>query len=155
MKTFEYIIVVDTREQKPLWEGDDIVTHKLDVGDYSILGLENKICIERKSCGDLYQTLTIGMKRFKDELERARQLDYFAIMVEGSFEKILGKKFTNSEFIKTTGKQLMNTVSTLRVKYGVHIIFCQNRTQLKKEMKFIFEAYLRKLIKEGKNVYSN
>ena len=150
MKVVEYFVVCDTREQKPLWEDTDIVRKKLDVGDYSILGMEDKIAIERKNCADAYGTFTAGMERFKKEIERAKSYDYFAIMIEGSFGKMLGKKFTNSKFIKVPGKTVMATLNTLRVKYGVPVIFCQNRTEMKKEMTYIFQAYLRWKLKEVK-----
>ena len=42
-----YTIVVDSREQDKLWD-KDVIVKKLDVGDYSILGEEARISIERK-----------------------------------------------------------------------------------------------------------
>ncbi len=83
-------IVIDTREQKklPFKEGKvitGITEKKLDAGDYSLLGHENKIAFERKSAGDLYATLGKGHGRFKKELERAKDYDYFAIIIEESY----------------------------------------------------------------------
>ena len=42
-------IIIDTREQKP-WEfpGHTTAVQKLDTGDYSVEGLEDILCIERK-----------------------------------------------------------------------------------------------------------
>ena len=42
-------IIVDTREQQP-WSFDfnEIAVAKLDTGDYSVAGLEEILCIERK-----------------------------------------------------------------------------------------------------------
>ena len=69
---------------------------KLDVGDYSLVGLEHMVAIERKSGHDLLATLfgspgndALGeqmhnLDRFRAELERAVQGSYFAIVCEAS-----------------------------------------------------------------------
>jgi len=48
------ILIIDTREKQPWCFDDDddfqeIIHRKLDYGDYSIEGLEDRIFIERKS----------------------------------------------------------------------------------------------------------
>lgn len=79
------VIIQDSREQKPLVfdnlrirgiEKLESVVHKLDEGDYSIQGLENKVFIERKSCGDLYGSIFRGRDRFERELDRVVEKDY-------------------------------------------------------------------------------
>lgn len=69
---------------------------KLDVGDYSLPGLESVVALERKSGADLLATLfgesgndALGharhnVDRFRAELERARSLSLFAIVAECS-----------------------------------------------------------------------
>ncbi len=70
-----------------------VVRSALDVGDYSLPGLEQLVSIERKSGPDLLQTLFGGttdalgegqanQDRFRAELERARDHALFAIVVE-------------------------------------------------------------------------
>lgn len=74
---------------------------KLETGDYSLPGLETKIAIERKSLADLVGTVTgstttrLGeraenMARFGEELERARELWWFAIVIEAYPEAVIG-----------------------------------------------------------------
>lgn len=97
--TPEFIIAVDTREQLPYrFVGFDRVekgrrhiinqmtaTETLSTGDYSIIGMENRVCVERKSLADFVGTLTTGRDRFKRELERMGKIDYPAIVVEASW----------------------------------------------------------------------
>ena len=50
-----YLVVKDTREQEGYFFNEfntckGMVERKLDTGDYTIDGLEDKICIERKGC---------------------------------------------------------------------------------------------------------
>lgn len=79
------IIIADTREKRPLSFEKlsiraaphlDVVVKKLNEGDYSIQGLEDKVFIERKSAADLYGTLFQGRERFVRELERVKEKDY-------------------------------------------------------------------------------
>ena len=92
----EWVVVVDTREQRP-WVFENIsrwtkqgprkilqpVVHKaLPSGDYSIEGHEDYIAIERKSGRDLLATLTRGRRRFERELTRLQSLPWSAVVVE-------------------------------------------------------------------------
>ena len=78
MKKPEYIVAVDTREQKPYrFPHSEVKT--LATGDYSIVGLEDQVAIERKSKEDAYSSLGQGRDRFERELERLSKFDYAAI----------------------------------------------------------------------------
>ena len=135
-------IVIDTREQKPLWQSNTI-SHKLDAGDYSIEGHEDKFAIERKSAMDLYGTLGNGNKRFKLELERAQKLKYFAIVIEAPYYKIFGKKFPSAFRSKMKGPVVTSILFTLHVKYGINIFFSTTRTESKQIIKELMKAYLK------------
>ena len=57
------VVVIDTREQVPLdfaatsnWIGGT-TRRKLDAGDYSVVGMERLLRLERKSLSDLITTL--------------------------------------------------------------------------------------------------
>ena len=50
-----FTVIKDTREQDGYFFGPfntcaGMIEHKLDTGDYTIEGLEDKICVERKGC---------------------------------------------------------------------------------------------------------
>jgi len=93
-----FTVAVDTREQLPFsFQGIRIdrkkafvLTQKrtLPTGDYSIVGFENRICVERKSLEDLFQTLGNGRERFVRELERMQDMEYSAVVVEASLAQV-------------------------------------------------------------------
>ena len=82
-------IIVDTREQQP-WSFDHHVVscEKLDTGDYSVRGLENTLCIERKkSVSEIANNIT--EKRFKDVIDRMTPYKYSFMLFEFELEDIL------------------------------------------------------------------
>ena len=91
-----FVIVRDTREQDP-WVVRHFTTldRKLDVGDYSIEGLESDVAIERKSLDDLVGTL-FGTEasgqgrwtRFRRELVGMRAHRLRAVVVEASLSDV-------------------------------------------------------------------
>ena len=85
----EITIHVDTREQKPL-SFKNTLNNKLDFGDYT-MGGENYsyTYVDRKSEGDFKGTLGGGFKRFRRELQRAKDFNsYLYIVTESSIKKI-------------------------------------------------------------------
>lgn len=86
-------ILIDNREQKPLsFENlhirgiSALPTERatLKTGDYAIKGLENIVCIERKSAQDLYGTLFQGRERFQREMERMQSFKYKYLVIEST-----------------------------------------------------------------------
>ncbi len=142
------IIVQDTREQLPLnfrlsKNVEGVVTKKLDAGDYSIEGYENKIAVERKSALDLFGTLGKGHKRFQRELERAKSMDYFVILVENSFISVYEKTFDDAHYSKMRGDVIIKICYALKFKYGIDVIFCNGRKEAAVIVRQLFMAYLK------------
>lgn len=87
-------IVIDTREQAPFpfsgeqYRGTEIAFGTLDTGDYSLAGLTDKVAVERKALSDLVACLGRERERFERELVRARALECFAVVVEGTWEEL-------------------------------------------------------------------
>ncbi len=138
----DYKIVVDSREQRPLWK-TNVVVKKLDVGDYSLKGFEDKICIERKSPQDFWQTMLGGNKRFHKELKRAKTLDYFAVVVETNYTNIQKKEFEGAFHSHIKSFIPLQIAFTFHVKHGVPFFFCNGRVEAKKIIKELFNAYMR------------
>ena len=64
------IIVVDTREQKPLsFQRLEAVPGTLAIGDYSIAGLEHLFAVERKTIADLVGCCAPAENRSRFERE--------------------------------------------------------------------------------------
>jgi len=59
---------------------------KLNVGDYTVKGLENILMIERKTLGDLWNTLgnVDNYKRFLREMERAKDHKVKYLIIEAT-----------------------------------------------------------------------
>ena len=144
VKKTPYTIIVDTREQRMLFT-DNIIRKKIDTGDYSMeyngVDYSNKITCERKSLIDLYGSLGKGHDRFKRELHRALDLDYFAIIIDGSYSDCLNKTFPNAFRSKMKGEVIMSILFTIHLKYGINFFFTNNRTQSKSMINQIFTTY--------------
>ena len=83
------IVIIDSREQLPL----DLsplrtVQGTLATGDYSLLGLEHLICIERKSLDDLLGCVGRDRERFERELQRMMAYPVRVLLVEATWAEI-------------------------------------------------------------------
>lgn len=97
-----YTVVIDTREQLHYGFAEPLKCprgHKLCVqttrgtlpsGDYSLLGFESCVAVERKSLADLYGTLGKGRARFARELGRLASYAFSCVVVEAEFSSVLG-----------------------------------------------------------------
>lgn len=88
--------LIDTREQRPLdfnWNPDTqkkVRTERatLDTGDYTVKGLEKRICVERKSLNDLLTCIGRERDRFEREIDRMMAFECCLIVVEASWDEI-------------------------------------------------------------------
>lgn len=89
LKPEHVIAIVDSREQLP-FVLDPLRTREgtLQSGDYSIVGLTDRIAIERKSLSDLVACCGIERLRFQRELERLRAYETRAVIVEASWSDL-------------------------------------------------------------------
>ena len=90
MKTPLPEIIIDTREQLPYDFGDNPVRfQKLEVGDYSLVGLESLVVCERKRHTELASCLGTQRERFLAEIERGSELKRLHVIVEASFKGVM------------------------------------------------------------------
>jgi len=127
----------------PLWKEGKAIFKKLNVGDYSIEGFEDRIAIERKSISDLFGTLGKGHKRFKKEIERALNYDYFAIVIDGSYSAAYNKDFEGSYHTKMKGYVITSILFTIHVKYKIPVFFTNGRKESKRIIKDILYSYFK------------
>lgn len=86
---FRPTIVIDSREQRPLsFQNLPTITAGLTTGDYSVSGMEDDFCVERKSIPDLFGSLTAGRDRFMRELVRMNAYPFRRLLVIGSEQEI-------------------------------------------------------------------
>ncbi len=142
------MIIQDTREQKPLWDPAyyEVKMHKLDEGDYTTLLLYNKAHIERKSGIDLYGSIIQGHERFVKEIKRAKEKKIiFAIFVECAEETFYRKRFKGGYRLKTPPNVLRKILNTMKIKYILDIVWCNNRDDLRDKMLLWFVDKQKKL----------
>ncbi len=106
-----FTIVIDNREKSPFHfrrieadasQGGGIVavpveTRYLPTGDYSIIGMEDIVCVERKSKEDLFGSLGRNRKRFEAEIKRMQDgMEFGAVVVESDFAGIVQRPPENT-----------------------------------------------------------
>lgn len=131
-------IIVDTREQTP-WQfvKHSVANQKLDTGDYSLVGLEDKFCIERKKSVSEIAT-NITEKRFQDVLQRMSLYKYSFMLFEFSVSDVLiyprGSEIPPSKwkYIKISPNFILKKLSEYMVDYKINIIFADNHTNAEK-----------------------
>lgn len=107
----------DSKQQnKPLIVPVKVV--HLVTGDYSIEGLTDVICVERKSKEDLYSTLRDEehRERFRAEHERMATYAFACVVIEASWESILNDP---PKDCRLNPKTIWRTFQKWRLRYGV------------------------------------
>lgn len=141
-------IIIDTREKEGKWffSNTEMITRKLDCGDYTLVGFESEICIERKkTTTELAINLGSDFGRFGRELELMKSFPFAYIICEFSFDELLNfpNKTKISPKIKSSirmnGKYMVKLLSSFKEKYGVDIIYAGNRETAILEAEKIFE----------------
>ena len=119
----DFVIVIDTREQKPYSFPCNMVKAGLETGDYSLLGHETRIAVERKRPEEMFLCVGKERKRFERELERFVGFEYAAIVIEGN----LGDMIRPSAFSTVSPKTVINSLVSWSVRFNVHVYFCGTR----------------------------
>lgn len=109
LKLEQITAIVDTREQAA-WDLSpmQIVSKGLDVGDYSIVGLESVIAIERKSLPDFVMCCGSERERFQRELDRLRGWPVHAVIIEASWGELEMGQWRS----KLTSAQVMSSFAS-------------------------------------------
>jgi hypothetical protein len=148
-RTAKMQIVVDTREQRPLWKGKDCKRMKMDCGDYTTESLFNKFHIERKSLEDLYGTILSGHVRFRKEQLRALSNNVqLSLYIEGTKKDFGAKRFNGGHKRQTAGSTLVKIIDSIESRWPLEVVWCGSRLKAKK---MIYE----RLQKEEKKVNQN
>lgn len=131
MESYDNIkIIVDTREQQPWdFEFNETAIAKLDTGDYSVDGLEDILCIERKkSVSEIANNIV--EKRYKDWTKRMAKFKYKFLMLEFDLDQVykypripdVPKRLWDK--IKVSPKFIIKCLIELQIYYGIQVIFC-------------------------------
>ena len=135
----KFLVIKDTREQDGYHFSNfnacaGMVEQKLDTGDYSIKGLEDKICIERKGCVEEL-AINLGQKKytFLNEITRMEPFPHKYLILEFSLEDLI--KFPehtripikNKTSLKITGKYMLKCLIEFELYNNVHVLFCGDK----------------------------
>jgi|TARA_R110000751_G_scaffold227019_3_gene328942 ERCC4-type nuclease len=138
-KAPNYTVIKDTREQEGYHfskydKCDGMIVQKIDTGDYTIVGLEEKICIERKASPEELAT-NLGQKKhaFMNEIERMKPFRHKFIVLEFSLSDLVdfpdNSRIPQSQRkqVKISGKYMLKCLMEFQLKRDIHIIFCGDK----------------------------
>ncbi|MEE8489380.1 MAG: ERCC4 domain-containing protein [Acidimicrobiia bacterium] len=129
-------IIIDSREQKPFeFPRYQVLVRKLKIGDYSVLGLETRICVERKSFNDLFGTYTKGRERFLRQLKLMSKIDRSYLVVECSVADVMA----GHPRTVVRGPLLFEMVLETCRAFGVIPLFCSDRGAARDVTEFLLE----------------
>lgn len=121
--------IIDTREQKP-WLLSPCVRRRLSVGDYSVVGYEDRLVVERKSLADLTHTLTRGWQRFRIELAALSKMTLHpgpsgtvAVVIESSVVDLQAHRYPS----KVLPVAILQRIAAIERSYGVPFIWAEDR----------------------------
>ncbi len=120
--------IIDDRERKPYIEYFDNLRHnyaikRLPVGDYSIAGYPGFV-IERKELNDFVQSISRDRERFERELLKAKDIEYFAVVLEFTLYDIQNHRY-HSEM---SPHSVVSTIFSWNIKYNLPFLFVESRT---------------------------
>jgi len=118
-------IIIDTREQRGYSFSPrvDTIERALPAGDYSLLGYETLIAIERKSFADYISTVIHAQERFARELSILRSYPRAWIVVEARMGDILAGNYES----RVSPQALFAMTASLQSQYNIQIEFADNR----------------------------
>jgi len=118
-------IVVDTREQAPfIFDGFVTVRGTLKQGDYSLVGFEDKVAVERKSYNDCWGSMSLGRARFQRCVERLAKLDRAAIVIECSLTALTVQP---ARIQRTNAASVVGGLVSYSAQHAIPVFFCDSR----------------------------
>ena len=150
----KFVVIQDTREKNG-WNFDiydsciGTLSKGLKTGDYTIEGREDCLIIERKAT-TAELALNLGKKRmqFEAELERMTFFQHPYIICEFSednvreFPKNSTVPVSKWKYLRMNGKFMRKCLHDYEEKYGVKIIFTNNKEEAEEEaLKIIQDVY--------------
>ena len=146
--TATFTIIVDSREQLPFdftKFGVETVRAAMPSGDYEIVGMP-EVAVERKSGSDLYGVMcvTTGRDRFQRELERLREFEFSAVVVENLEQDLLSGMYG-----RMSPKSIKATLIAWQTRYPTQWVFCPTRAWAERTTYLLLERFWRD-IQSGK-----
>lgn len=155
----DFTIIIDTREQQP-WPFEHYTTasRKLDTGDYSIEGLEDIVCIERKkSVSEVANNLTES--RFIDVVDRMSKFKYAFLLLEFDLAQVLSYPIGSTlprrlwDKVKISPAFIVKHILELQLNHNIKVLFCGSSSDAEKMAEYILKKvhYIEK-VKADKSI---
>ena len=123
LRTPRPVIVVDTREQNPFsfarFDGwfSGVEKRALEIGDYSVAGLEDSCAIERKDLGDLVRSFTAERPVFVDRLRRMSAYPDRLLVITAALSQVKSRYEHSPANPNQITQSLVATLAGLRVPF--------------------------------------
>jgi DNA excision repair protein ERCC-4 len=131
-----FVLVQDTREQRPLFDGSitipglSVVTDTLPHGDYSIRGFEDRFVVERKQLSDFYSYIGKERARTTQKMENFRAIGaaggFVGLVIEAAEADIL-TGYIMSRVSPETARQAL---VSFEVRHGIHVYYSRSRDDI-------------------------
>jgi len=134
------VVLVDTRERKPFplhmnhpnWiEGERRVA--LKTGDYTVMGMENLLALERKSLADLVACTVTYRRPFLAACGRLARFRWKAILIEATYEDIKGGFESFAIPSEVHPNAVCGTLDAIEAKFGIPLIYASTVQHLATE----------------------
>lgn len=122
----DFRIVIDSREQAPYAFTCATQRRKLEAGDYSVVGLEDQVAVERKSLPDLVHTVAHDFDRFARELNKLAQMRLACVVVEADLDVVL-RGMRQVDLRGATPTSVLGAALHIAVHYRVPVYWCGSR----------------------------
>ena len=124
LKPQQVTVVIDSREQMPYDLAPlGAAPGTLATGDYSVQGLEDLVCLERKSLDDLLGCIGTSRERFERELQRMKAYPHRVVLVEASWTDVEGGEWRS----RITPKAACHTLVSWTARFAVPFHFAGSR----------------------------
>lgn len=138
-----FVIAVDTREQLPFdLLGFATMRKTLGAGDYSIVGLEDKLSVERKSYSDAWSSMSAGRARFERCVKRLAELDRAAIVIECSVKELAVQP---SRIERVSPASVVGGLISWSCQYRLPVFFADDRAHAERITVRYLAAYWKHL----------
>lgn len=126
-----FTIIIDTREKTPFrFKNVKTISKSLKTGDYSVLGHESVVAVERKSPTDFYKSVIGDRVRFENEIVRMNEMKHGIVIIERELSKILDGSALFGLKTSPRSSSVFGTILSWQQRYSnVHWLFCSTRSQ--------------------------
>ena len=124
------VVLVDTREREPLplyanhpnWIASERSV-ALKTGDYTVVGMESLLCLERKSLPDLVACTVTYRRRFLGVCSRLARFKWKAILVEATLEDVKGGFEAFEIPSDVHPNAVCGMLDAIEAKFGIPVIY--------------------------------